>query len=326
MGLTPPSISRRFLLKAAPAALLLAPSSARAAEWPTRTVKVVVPYLAGGLTDTGARITAEHLAKELGQSFIIENRVGASGNIATESVIRGEDDHTLLFAVPSQLVIAPLLQKLSFDPRRQLKPVARVFGSSFVLAVHPSLGVKTLPEFVAKVRANPGRFNYGSNGRGGIIHLVTEWLKQAADLDIVHVPYTGSPPLIADLVTGRVQAYIGNYADLVPQAQAGKVDLIAVTAPQRIAELPAVETIAETYPNFTMVFWNGYCASRAVPDAAVMRVSTALRGIMARDEVVSTFRRLGVQPIVDTPQEFSAELDRAQDVFQRVITAAKISL
>jgi tripartite-type tricarboxylate transporter receptor subunit TctC len=299
---------------------------ARAATWPTRTVRVIVPYLAGGITDTVARITAQRLFEIMGEPFVIENRAGAGGNIAAEAVIRANDDHMLSFTIPGQIVIAPLVQKLSYDPRTQLKPVARVFSSSFVLAVNAELGVTTLQEFVALVKSKPGVYNYGGTGAGGIVHLMSEWFKEVAGLDMAHVPYRGSPPLLPDLASNRIQMYIGNYVDLVPLAESGKVRLLGVTAPKRVPQLADVPAISEVYPTFVMEFWNGYCGPASLTAEAVDRLAATLRGIVAEPAIVAQFRKLGIEPVSDTPQAFQQQLDRSFEIFRTTVQAAKIAL
>jgi tripartite-type tricarboxylate transporter receptor subunit TctC len=319
-------ITRRSFVSLASATALAPILPARAAEWPNRTVRVVVPYLAGGITDTVARITARRLTELTGKPFVIENRVGAGGNIAAEAVIRANDDHVLSFTIPGQIVIAPLVQKLSYDPRTQLKPVARVFSSSFVLAVNAELGAKTLQEFVALAKAKPGVYNYGATGAGGVVHLMSEWFKEVAGVDLAHVPYTGSPPLLPDLASNRIQMYVGNYVDLVPLAESGKVRLLGVTAPKRVPHLPDVPAISEVYPTFVMEFWNGYCGPESLSQAAVDKLAGLVRGIVAEPAVVEQFAKLGIDPVNDTPAAFQKELDRSIEIFRATVQAAKISL
>ena len=231
-----------------------------ASAWPTRAVRIVVPYLPGGITDVVARLTAERLSAVFGQPFIVDNRAGAGGDLAPGLVARSNDDHMLLFGIPSQVVIAPLIKRLSYEPRKSLRPMARVFGGSYVLAINPALEVDNARDLLTKIHANSGAYSYGSSGMGTVNHLIMEWFKKLSGTEFVHIPYNGSRPLLLDLVANRIQLYFGNYMDLEPLARAGQVKLIAISAPQRLSYLPQIAALAETYPEFSMVFRKGYLA------------------------------------------------------------------
>src|SRR5262245_9171247 len=279
-------INRRVLLAGAMASLA-APS--RAANWPVRAVKVVVPFGAGGVTDTGARIACEQLSTMYPHPFIIENRVGAGGNIAAEYVVRTNDDHVLMFATPSQINIAPLLQKLPYEPRRNLKPIARLFESTLVLSCNPSLGVSTLPELVELLRKSPGKYNYGSPGAGTVVQLVMELFRARAQVEVTHVPYTGGSALMADLLTDRIQLVFGIYSDVAPLAEAGKIKLLAVTASKRLKSLPSVPCVSETYAGFDLDFWNGFVAPPALSPENAAHIASSLRTVVAKPAIMERF-------------------------------------
>lgn len=315
-------INRRALL-AGTMAIVSAP--ARAADWPVRTVKVVVPYGAGGITDSAARIACDQLSTMYPQAFIIENRVGAGGNIAAEYVVRTNDDHILMFATPSQINIAPLLQKLSFEPRRNLKPVARLFESTLVLSCNSSLGVSTLPELVELLRKSPGKYNYGSPGAGTVVQLVMELFRARAQVEVTHVPYTGGTALMADLLSNRIQLVFGIYSDVAPLAETGQIKLLAVTASKRLKSLPSVPCVSETYPGFDLDFWNGFVAPPALAFENALHIAGSLRTVVAKPSIMERFAKLGILPVADTPEAFEKQLNEDDKIFGAAVIAASLA-
>jgi len=311
------------MLLAGTMALVSAP--ARAADWPVRTVKVVVPFGAGGVTDTGARIACEQLSNMYPHSFIVENRVGAGGNIAAEYVVRTNDDHILMFATPSQINIAPLLQKLSYEPRRDLKPIARLFESTFVLSCNSSLGVSTLPELVELLRKSPGKYNYGTPGVGTVVHLVTELFRARAQVDVEHVPYTGGSALMTDLLSNRIQMVFGIYSDVAPLAETGQIKMLAVTASKRFKNLPLVPCISETYYGFDLDFWNGFVAPPALSIENAAKIAGSLRTVVDKASIVERFAKLGILPVADTPEAFEKQLKEDDNLFGSAVTAARLA-
>lgn len=315
-------INRRAFLAGT---MALAAAPARAADWPARIVKVVVPYGAGGVTDTAARIACEQLSSMYPHPFIIENRVGAGGNIAAEYVVRTNDDHVLMFATPSQINIAPLLQKLAYEPRRNLKPVARLFESTLVLTCHPSLGVSTLPELVELLKKSPGKYNYGSPGAGTVVQLVMELFRARAQVDIAHVPYTGGMALMTDLLANRIQLVFGIYSDVAPLAETGQLKLLAVTASKRLKSLPSVPCVSETYAGFDLDFWNGFVAPPALSSANAAHIAGSLRTVVAKPAIMERFAKLGILPVADTPEAFEKQLNEDDKIFGSAVIAANLA-
>ena len=256
---------------AALCALAAAPATGLAQAWPQRPVKVVVPFAAGGNTDAQARIIAEPLRVALGQPFVVENRAGASGAIAVEFVVKSPaDGYTLLFAASPQVSTVPLVQKVGYDPFRDLTPVSIVSTNPFVLGVNAgAIPVKSVREFVEFLKTRPGQLNYGSAGTGSLLHLSAEFLFVRAGVRMAHVPYKGSGPAVADLIAGQVQMVLGNPADFIQQAKGGRITLLGVTSAKRASALPGVPTIADTYPGFDIVTWNGFLAPAATPQPIV---------------------------------------------------------
>ena len=240
--------------------------AARADEYPSRPVKIIVPTPPGGPVDVIARITANYLQNALGKGFIVENRAGAGNTIGSKDAAEAEPDgYTLLYSSASGLVIAPLLHAdAGYDPLASFDPVALVGESSNILVVNPSLPANSVQELVAYAKANPGKVNFSSGGIGVLPHLIGEMFKARAGIDIVHVPYKGGGPSINDVVAGNVQMTFEGTSVLLPLIQAGRLRALAVTTPKRIPQLPDVPTMVESgFPNFVSTSWTGLLAPRA---------------------------------------------------------------
>jgi len=251
----------------------LVAASAAAQSWPQRPVHVIVPFVAGGNTDSQARIVTERLNEALGQPFVVENKVGAGGAIAAEYVAKSTPDgYTLFFAASPQFSL-PLVQKVNFDPYQDFAPVSIVGTNAFVLGVHVSVPARTVREFVDYVKARPGQLNYASAGAGTTTHLTAALFLVRAGLRMTHVPYKGGAQAVADLVGGQVQMYFGNASELMPHAQGGKVHLLAVSSAKRTPQLPDVPAIAETYPGFATGTWNGFLAPTGTPQPIIDRLA-----------------------------------------------------
>ena len=239
---------RQFLHLAAGAAALPAVSRfAWAQTYPSRPVRIIVGFAAGGPNDILARLIGQWLSERLGQPFVIENRPGAGSNIATEAVVRAPPDgYTLLLVGSPNAINATLYDKLNFNFIRDIAPVASFIRGALVMVVHPSVPAKTLPEFIAYAKANPGKLSYGSGGVGGITHITAELFKMMAGVDMVHVPYRGVAPALTDLLGGQVQVVFTNPAQLIPYIRAGKLRALAITTATRSEALPDIPTVASS--------------------------------------------------------------------------------
>ncbi|MGL4285686.1 MAG: Bug family tripartite tricarboxylate transporter substrate binding protein [Phreatobacter sp.] len=274
-----------------------------AADYPSRPIRLVVPYAAGGATDQLARSLGEILGRDLGQPFVIENRPGANTSLGAEAVSRSEaDGHTLFLASGANMVLNPLLyRRLAYDPDRDLRLISLLAEVPLVVVVHPSVPAKTLAEFVAYGRVHGDRLNYASVGIGNPLHLAAERFKMASGVRMTHVPYRGSAPALTDLVSGQVQVMFDTISSSLPHIQAGNLRALAVTTPERVAQLPEVPTVAESgYPGYRATVWFGLAAPRQVPEAVATRLATGL----ARALTDETLRR-ALEPfgfIVQKPQ------------------------
>jgi tripartite-type tricarboxylate transporter receptor subunit TctC len=291
--------------------------AAQAGDWPARPITVVVPYAAGGNTDTMARIVGERLTAKLGQPVVIENIAGASGAIGAATVARAAPDgHTLLFASASQIIIAPLVQKTSYDPQKDFVPVG-IFGAGpYILGVKSALPVSTLQEFIAYAKANPGTLNYASAGPGGIIHLTTALLAARAGIALAHVPYKAGAPALNGLLTGEIDVYFGNASELLQQAASGRVKLLAVSSAARLPQLPDMPTVGEFYPDFLVTSWNGFLAPAGTPQPIIRRLAQETRDAAKDPVIAERLRKLGIEPSGADPDAF-AEIIRAERDFYR---------
>ena len=281
------------------AAAILFASAAAAQNYPSRPVKIVVPYPAGGSNDIIARIVAQKLAERSGQNFLVENRGGAGGNVGAEAVAASEPDgYTLLLTAPPPLTInAALYKSLPFDPAKAFAPVALIASVPIVLAVHPSLGVKDVKELVALAKAKPGTINFGSSGIGTTNHLAGELLKSKTGIDIVHVPYKGAAPAMNDLLAGHIPMMFDNIPAVLPQVQGKLINAIAVAGSSRASKLPDVPTVAEQgVEGFEASAWFGLVAPAKTPPPVLAKLQAEIAAILDLADVKTRFIELGAEP------------------------------
>jgi tripartite-type tricarboxylate transporter receptor subunit TctC len=276
-------------------------------DWPQRPVRIVVPFAPGGNADGMARMIGQRLGEMFGQQFVVENRTGAGGTIAVESVVRAPaDGYSLLWGVQPQIVIIPAMQKVNYDPVKDIAPISVLATNPFVLAVNGKLPATTVPEFVAWVRAQPGRPSYASSGLGSVAHLaMTLFLKRAA-LEMTAVHYRGNAPALADVVAGHVPAMFSSLADALPHAAAGSVRLLAVSGPKRAAQVPDVPTVSEAgHPGYSVVTWNGLMAPAQTPKPIINKIAVEVARAVKDATFAERLIRFGVDPLGNSPAEFA---------------------
>ncbi|WP_244786593.1 Bug family tripartite tricarboxylate transporter substrate binding protein [Cupriavidus pauculus] len=322
-------LSRRqaILALVASSAAALRPTKAVADDWPSRPIRMVVPFPAGSSPDLIARIVTEKLALALGQPIVIENRPGAGGNIGTGTVAKAAPDgYTLLFTINGPLVTAPSLYRhLSYDPMKQLAPVTLVATSPNVLAIDARLPVHSLREFVALAKAKPGALNYGSVGNGSAAHLAMEQLKAMAGIDLQHVPYPGFPQITTAMIGGQVQAGFMVPAIAMPMVNAGKLRLLAVTSTGRTAVLPSVPTVAESgYPGFEAISWQAILAPAGTPAPIVDRLYRELVKVIGSDDVREKMRAQYFVPAGTAPASLRQTMVSEKARWDKVIRAANV--
>lgn len=306
--------------------LATAAPHAWAQAWPARAVKVVNGFPAGGPTDILARILAEKLQAALGQPFVVENRPGATGAIGSEFVARSTPDGYTLVVVPSSThAVNPNLTKLPWDPQKDFTPIAMVGNVTTLLIVNPGLPVKTVQEFVAHAKANPGKLNFGTPGRGSNLHLGIELLKMMAGFDAVHVPYKGTAPAATDLIGGQIQFMFDNIVSAMPNVQAGKVRAIAITTSKRSALFPDLPTIAESgYAGFEVNAWAALLGPAGLPQEVVQKLNAETVRAVNSADVKERYAKLGVEPFSMTPAEAGEFMKSERERWGRVIRDAKI--
>jgi tripartite-type tricarboxylate transporter receptor subunit TctC len=284
--------------------------AATAQEFPSRPVRLIVPFPVGGVTDGIARTSAEWLTRRLGQNVLVENRPGASGAIAVEFVAKSAaDGYTLLMAPLPQMAILPAMTRTSYDPVKDFAPVTIVGSNVFGLAVHRSLPADTLPKFVSFVKSRPGQVSYASAGNGTVSHLTMALFMQRAGLDMVHVPYKGGGPAVADAVAGHVALYFGNLSEVLPHAGGTRIRVLAVSGDKRAAQLPDVPTVAESgYPGFRTSTWNGIAAPSKTPQSVIERIAREMQPARNDAGFASRLHVIGVDAICGTPEEFARTL------------------
>jgi tripartite-type tricarboxylate transporter receptor subunit TctC len=295
---------RRFLQLAAAAAVLWSPV-AGAQSYPSRPVHWVVSFAAGGGNDIVARLVGQFLSEKLGQPFVIDDRGGAGGNIGMASVLSAAPDgYTIGFAAPNNAINATLYDKLPFDFLRDSAPVGGTMLLTNVMEVHPSVPARTVAEFIEYAKANPGRIYFASSGTGASPHMSGELFKAMTGVDIVHVPYRGAGPAMADLLPGRVQVMFDNLPSSIEHIRAGRLRALGVTAGKRSDALPDVPTIGETVPGYQVDVWNGIVAPRGTPPEIVGTLNRAVNAVLADPRLQARFAELGGAPMPMTPGEF----------------------
>src|SRR5438552_247257 len=314
---------RRFILAAC--GVLLLCSAVHAQNYPSRPVKIVVPYPAGGSNDIIARIVAQKLSERSGQNFLVENRGGAGGNVGAEAVANAEGDgYTLLLSAPPPLTInAALYKNLAFDPAKAFAPVALIASVPIVLAVHPSLGVKDVKELVALAKAKPGTINFGSSGIGTTNHLAGELLKAKTGIGIVHVPYKGAAPAMNDLLAGHIPMMFDNMPAVLPQVQGKLINAIAVAGSARASALPDVPTVGEQgVEGFEASAWFGLVAPAKTPAPVLAKLQAEIAAILEMPDVKQRFVELGADPGTVSGEAFGKFLTEETVKWRGIIHAS----
>jgi len=298
---------------------------ARALDWPTRPVTVVVPLAAGGNTDMMARMGAQWLSEKLGQPFIVENKVSAGGALGTAQVAAAQPDgYTILFSPSSMLLLTPMVQKVNFDADKQLVPVVNVGTGTQVIAIRRSLPVNTLPEFIAYAKANPGKLNFVIAGANNIAHLAPVLLFARAGVNVVMIPTKGGPQAVSDLMSGQVDFYFGNASELLPHADSEKIRLIAVGTAQRIPVAPDLPTVAESYPGFEFSSWNGFSVPAGTPQPIIDAIRAQITALMNTTEARERLKRLGIVPGGLSREETEGVFRHDRENFAASVKAAGI--
>jgi tripartite-type tricarboxylate transporter receptor subunit TctC len=317
---------RTFIhLAAGAAALPVAPHVARAQAWPSRPVRIVVGFPAGGATDIMARLMGEWLTQRLGQQFIIENKPGASGNVGTEVVVRSPaDGYTALLVVTPAAINAALYSNLPFNFIQDIAPVIYLARLAYVVVVNPSVPANTLPELIAYAKANPGKINYGSAGQGTPQNIACELFKMMTGVNLVHVPYKGGAPAVADLLAGQVQVIFAPISESIQQIKAGKLRALAVTPAARLDVLPDVPTVAEFVPGYEASGFAGVGVPKGTPADIIDKLNKELNAGLADPKIKGRIEELGGTVMGGSPAEFGKLVADATEKWAKVLKAAGV--
>jgi tripartite-type tricarboxylate transporter receptor subunit TctC len=317
---------RNFLHLAAGAAALPAASRiARAQAYPSRPVRVIVPFAAGGGSDITARLMGQWLSERLGQPFVIENRPGGAFNIGTEAVVKAPPDgYTLLLATTTNTINATLYDKLNFNFVRDIAPVATISRYTWVMVVHPSFPAKTVPEFIAYAKANPGKINIASGGIGSASHVSGELFRMMTGVNLVHVPYRGQALALADLLAAQVQVMFPAISSTIEYVRSGKLRALAVTTATRSDELPHIPTVAEFVPGYEGSGWNGFGSPKSTPTEVIDKLNREINTALADLKIKAQLVDLGATPFAGSPADFGKLIVDETEKWAKVIKSAGI--
>ena len=318
------AVARVTLAAVAAAAILSSP--AKAADWPTKLVTIVVTMGAGGNTDLLARLAADALSQKLGQSFVVENRPSAGGALASTQVANAAPDgYTILFSPSSAVNLTPLVQKLTFDPEKKLTPVTNVATGAQFIAVKRSLPATTLAEFIAHAKANPGKLNFAAAGTNNLSHLAPLLFFKMTGIDLVMVPSRSEPQAVSDLIAGNVDFYFGNASVLLQYKDHPAIRLLAVGTAERIAPAMDIPSASETVPGFVFSSWNGFLVPTGTPDAIVDKLRNEIIALVKKPDVAARLSALGVLPGGQSKAEVEATFKTDRDGFANAVKAAGIT-
>ena len=312
---------KRLLVAALLMGAGLSVTTASAQEWPTKPIKLVVPYAPGGYTDAVGRITARFLEKELGQTVIVDNRAGAGGIVGSDLVSKSPGDgYTLCVCSVGAISIAPVAQTTSYDPVKSFKPISVVSTIPQTVIVNPSLPINSMEDLVKYAKANPGKLTYGSSGAGGLMYFSVALFDARVGTKMTHVPFKGGSPATAAVVAGEVNLSFTNMTDALPQIEANTVRALAVTSATRSEFTPKLPTVAETVsPGYAVESWNGVMAPASTPDAIVEKVSAALKKMAADPEVKKNMAVAGASTVFTTPAEYTAQITKEVEQWRTLL-------
>ena len=298
-----------------------------ALSYPNRPVKVIVPWPPGQATDIAARMLAQKLQESMGQAFIIDNRAGAGGSIGTEIAAKSPaDGYTLLAASSGPVSIMPSLQKLPYDPQKDLTLVALITRNPYVLVVHPSFPANNAKEFIALVKANPDKYTFASSGTGATAHLLEELFNSMAQIKARHIPYKGSAPATTDVLNGQVTYMVETVASLVTHIRSGRLKALGVSTARRAAALPDVPTLMEAadLPDYDAAAWIGYAVPAGTPREIVVRLSGEIQKALQTTELKERLLNAGLDPVASTPDELIAFMRKEQERYAAIIKSANV--
>ena len=313
------------VLTTAGALVTSAPTLAQ--QYPLKPVKIIVPFAPGGGNDFIARFVALRLTAALGQQFVVENKPGAGGSVGVEVGLKSPPDGYTLTLISNSYTVNPSLYKLQFDPVAEVAPVIQMSQGPYVVAVHPSLPVKSIAELMALAKSKPGQINFASSGTGSVGHLATELFISMAGIKMTHIPYRGTGPALTDTIAGQTNLVFGSTAATLPYVRSGRLRALAVTTPQRIPAEPDVPTVAEAgVPGYEVTLWHGLIGPKGLPPAIVQRLNGEVTTILKLKETAEQLQNDGVSPAGGTPEQFLATIKYEIDVWRKVVHDAGVKV
>lgn len=319
-------IKRLAVLAAAAACALPAVALAQADKYPTRPIRMLVPFAPGGGTDITARLIAASATAAFGQQVIVDNRAGGGGTIGAETAVRAAPDGYTVIMVSGSYGTNAALYTLPYDPVKDIQAIVMIGDTGFVLTLHPSVPAKTVPELIAYARANPNKLNFASTGTGGITHLATELFNLMAATKMTHIPYKGTGPAIADLLGGQVQLIFGAMPASIPQVKAGKLRGIGVTTAKRVPALPDTPAIGEFVKDYEAALWYGMWGPKGLPKAVITRWNQEVARTLQTEEMKKRLAGDGVEPAGGPPEQFLNAIARDVEKWKKVVKAANIKV
>jgi len=309
------------------AAFFLLWTAAFAQPYPSRPVKIVVPFPPGGGNDFIARFVAQRLTPALGQQVIVENKPGAGGIIGVEAGLKAPPDGYTLTLISSAYTITPHLYRLQFDPLADIAPIIQMSRGPLVAVVHPAVPARNARELIELARREPGRLNFASSGQGSTIHLAAELFAMRAGIKMNHIPYKGTSQALTDTIGGQVDLYFSSTAPAIPHIRSGKLRALGVTTAERIAAEPAIPTLAEAgLPGYEVILWHGLAGPKGLPRAIVDRINAEVSALVQLKETADQLQTDGVAPMRSTPEELQATIRKEIEMWRKVIHDAKITL
>lgn len=317
---------RNFTLSALAALATLAAPAALAQAYPTKPIRLVVPFPAGGATDIFARAVSQKLGEKLGTTVVVDNKPGAGGTIGSDLAAKAPaDGYTLLLATSSTHSIGPSFGKVPYDAVADFTPISHVGNAPSIMLVPNTSPAKTVKEWVDYAKKNPGKLNYASSGNGTVVHLGTEYFKAQANLFLVHIPYRGTALAIPDLVSGKVDVLFDSLPSGLPHVKEGRLRALGITSAKRSALLPDLPAIAESVPGYETVTWFGLYGPKGLPAELATRLSTGINQALQEPDVKERLARLGIDPVGGTPAQFAAMANADRAKWKKIITERKLT-
>ena len=309
------------------AAILAVPLIAFSQTYPAKPVRIIVPFAPGGGSDFTGRLVATKLSERMGAQFIVENRPGAGGNLGAEMAVKAPADGYTLLIISASYTVNPSVYKLGFDPVNDITPIIQISGGPYVVAVHPSVRANTLAEFVELAKKQSDKLAYGSSGNGSIMHVASEYFLDAAKIKVLHIPYKGTGPALADTIGGQVQLVFGAVPTTLPHVKAGRLRALAVTTDRRIAAAPDLPTIAESgYPGYEVTNWHGLVGPRGLPRDIVERLNREINEVVKGEEMKKSLANDGLDPAGGSPARFGEILKNETARWAKVVQQAGIKV